>query len=92
MKESVNRRIPLPGVSPEAANAFVFVLYTGSLPEDVVNQPLNHAGVLAEMMCLSHRLELYGTALLVMYVYHVGSCTLNHLHAVLRMYVYVDIT
>ena len=61
MKESVNRRIPLPGVSPEAAHAFIFILYTGSLPEDAVNQPMNHVGVLAEMMCLSHRLELYGT-------------------------------
>ena len=60
MKESVNRKIPLPGVSSEAAHAFVFVLYTGSLPEDILNQPMNHVGELAEMMCLSHRLELYG--------------------------------
>ena len=60
MKESVNRKIPLPGVSSEAAHAFIFVLYTGSLPEDILNQPLNYVGVLAEMMCLSHRLELYG--------------------------------
>ena len=66
MKESVNRKIPLPGVSSEAAHAFIFVLYTGSLPEDVLNQPLNHVGVLVELMCLSHRLELYGIALFVM--------------------------
>ena len=61
MKESVDRKIPLPGVSSEAAHAFIFVLYTGSLPEDVLNHPLNHVGLLAEMMSLSHRLELYGT-------------------------------
>ena len=60
MKESVNRKIPLPGVSSEAAHAFIYALYTGSLPEDVFNQPMNHVGVLAEMMCLSHRLELHG--------------------------------
>ena len=60
MKESVNRKIPLPGLSSEAAHAFIFALYTGSLPEDILNQPMSHVGVLAEMMCLSHRLELYG--------------------------------
>ena len=68
MKESVNRKISLPGVSMEAARTFIFALYTGSLPEDVLNQPPNHVGVLAEMMCLSHRLELYGTTVFVVYV------------------------
>ena len=60
MKESVDRKIPLPGVSLDTAEAFVFVLYTGSLPEDIQCQPLDHVEVLAEMMSLSHRLELYG--------------------------------
>ena len=60
MKESVDRKIPLPGVSLDTAEVFVFVLYTGSLPEDIQCQPLDHVEVLAEMMSLSHRLELYG--------------------------------
>ena len=60
MKESVNRKIPLPELSSEAAHAFIFALYTGSLPEDILKQPMDHVGVLAEMMCLSHRLELHG--------------------------------
>ena len=64
MKESIDRKVSLPGVSLEAAHAFIFVLYTGRLPGDVIKQPLNHVGVLAEMMCLSHRLELYGTTLI----------------------------
>ena len=60
MKESVDRKIPLPGVSLDTAEVFVFVLYTGSLPEDIQCQPLDHVEVLAEMMSLSHRLALYG--------------------------------
>ena len=75
MKESVNRRIPLPGVSLETAHVFIFVLYTGSLPEDAVNQPMNHVGVLAEMMCLSHRLELYGTCAWTHGHTHAHRCT-----------------
>jgi len=63
MKESVDRKIPLPGVSLDTAEAFVFVLYTGSLPEDIQCQPLDHVEVLAELMSLSHRLELYGNNL-----------------------------
>jgi len=60
MKESVDRKIPLPGVSLDTAEAFVFVLYTGSLPEDIHCQPLDCIEVLAELMSLSHRLRLYG--------------------------------
>ena len=71
MKESVNRKIPLPGVSSEAAHAFIFVLYTGNLPEGICNQPMNHVGVLAEMMCLSHRLELYGNYYLLLLNFYV---------------------
>ena len=81
MKESVDRKIPLPGVSPDTAEAFVFVLYTGSLPENIQCQPLDHIEVLAEMMSLSHRLELYGNYCTLSYI--CSYC--NNLHKIISV-------